>query len=120
MGDFERTSWPEAFPSGFESSNTSGRSGADGVEDGAGASLLPPASLPGWPVSATMAEATYPRRVRRSLSNMRRRLIVAVALVGSVTGLFVGLGSSSASAAQPVAGGNSTGHLGSAGKGSNA
>jgi len=52
---------------------------------------------------------------------MRRGLIVLAALMGSVTGLFVGLGSSSsASAAQSVAASSSTGHLGSGGQGSNA
>jgi hypothetical protein len=52
---------------------------------------------------------------------MRRSLIVAAALMASVTGLVVGVGaSSSASAAQPVASSSSTGHLGSGGQGSNA
>jgi hypothetical protein len=51
---------------------------------------------------------------------MRLGLIAAAALMGSVTGFFIGLGSSSsASAAQPVAAGSSTGHFGSGGKGSN-
>ena len=46
---------------------------------------------------------------------------MAAALIGSVTGLFVGLGaSSSAGAAQPVATSSSPGHLGSGGQGSNA
>ena len=46
---------------------------------------------------------------------------MAAALLGSVTGLYVGLGtSSSAGAAQAVAGSSSTGHLGSGGQGSNA
>ena len=59
--------------------------------------------------------------MRRPLSKMRRGLVVAAALVGSVTGLFVGLGmSSSAEAAQSVATSSSTGHLGSDGHGSNA
>jgi hypothetical protein len=48
-------------------------------------------------------------------------MFVAAALVGSVTGLFVGLGTSpSASAAQPVAGSNSPGGSGSGGAGTNA
>jgi hypothetical protein len=52
---------------------------------------------------------------------MRRGVIAATALMGSVTGLFIGLGSSSsASAAQSAAGSSSTGHLASVGKGSNA
>jgi hypothetical protein len=52
---------------------------------------------------------------------MRRGVIAAVALMGSVTGLFVGLGaSSSASAASSAAGSSPTGHFGSGGKGSNA
>jgi len=66
---------------------------------------------------------SFTRRPRawRSLAKMRRGLIVAAAMVGSVTGLFVGLGTSSpASAAPSVAGRNSSGHLGSGGAGSNA
>jgi hypothetical protein len=52
---------------------------------------------------------------------MKRGLIAAAALMGSVTGLFVGLGAAStASAAQPVAASGSPGHLGSGGQGSNA
>jgi hypothetical protein len=52
---------------------------------------------------------------------MRRGLVVAAALVASVTGTIVGLGaSSSASAAPSAAAGTSAGHLGSGGKGSNA
>ena len=52
---------------------------------------------------------------------MRRGLIAAAALMGSVTGLFIGLGtSSSAGAAQSVAASSSPGHLGSGGQGSNA
>jgi hypothetical protein len=52
---------------------------------------------------------------------MRRGLIVAAALMGSVTGLAVGVGaSSSAGASQSVAASNSPGHLGSGGRGSNA
>jgi hypothetical protein len=59
--------------------------------------------------------------MRRPPSKMRRGLVVAAALMGSVTGLFVGVGtSSSAGAAQSVATSNSTGHLGSGGQGSNA
>jgi hypothetical protein len=94
------------------------------VEDVAGASSappLPPASWSGWPVSATMVGRADRPRVRRSLSYVRRGLIVAAALMGSVTGLFIGLGaSSSAGAAQSAATSSSTGHLGSGGQGSNA
>ena len=85
------------------------------------ASSVPAGSSPGWPVSATMAGQACQPRVRPSLSRMKRGLIAAAALMGSVTGLFVGLGASStASAAQPVAASGSPGHLGSGGQRSNA
>jgi hypothetical protein len=59
--------------------------------------------------------------MRRHLSHMRRGLVVVAALVGSVTGLVVGVGaSSSAGAAQSVASSSTPGHLGSGGQGSNA
>jgi len=59
-------------------------------------------------------------RVRRSLSPLKGGLIVSAALLGSVTGLFIGLGtSSSAGAAQSVVSSSST-HFGSGGQGSNA
>jgi len=68
-----------------------------------------------------MAEQGSRPRMRRPLSKIRRGLVVAAALMGSVTGLFVGLGtSSSAGAAQSLATSSSTGHLGSGGQGSNA
>ncbi len=51
---------------------------------------------------------------------MKRGLIVAAALMGSVAGLVVGVGASSAGAAQPLAATPSPGHLGSGGQGSNA
>jgi hypothetical protein len=58
--------------------------------------------------------------MRQPLSKMRRGLIAAAALMGSVTGLFIGLGtSSSAGAAQSVGASSSAGHLAS-GEGSNA
>ena len=121
MSDYEPTSPRETLPSDPESAKTSGPTVVEGLEGAASASPLPPASSSGWPVSATMAEQGGRPRVRRSLSNMRRGLIVAAALMGSVTGLFVGLGtSSSAGAAQSVAASSSTGHLGSGGQGSNA
>jgi hypothetical protein len=57
--------------------------------------------------------------MRESLSKMRRVLIVAVALLGSVVGLFVGM--SSTASAQSVAASSSPGHRGSGGgHGSNA
>jgi hypothetical protein len=50
---------------------------------------------------------------------MRRGLVVAAALVGSVTGLVVGVGASSAGAAQSATA-STPGHLQSGGQGSNA
>jgi len=121
MSDYERTSPRETLPSDPEPAKTSGPTAVENLEGAASASPLPPVSSSGWPLSATMAGRADRPRVRRSLSNMRRGLIVLAALMGSVTGLFVGLGSSSsASAAQSVAASSSTGHLGSGGQGSNA
>jgi Domain of unknown function (DUF5666) len=80
-------------------------------------------STPGedLPVTATVAARGYRPRLRRPPSIMRRGLFAAAALVGSATGLFVGIGtSSSASAAQPAAASSSPGHFGSGGQGSNA
>jgi hypothetical protein len=64
----------------------------------------------------------HPRwpKARGPLSNLRRGSIVAVALLGSATGLFVGLGSSSAGAAPSVPATGSHGHVGAGGQGSNA
>ena len=119
MSDYEATSPREIPPSDPESGQTSGPMIVGGVQSVTGASPLPRSSSR-WPVSATMAEAVWPPRVRRSPPNMRRGFIVAAALMASITGLLVGLGASSASASQPVPAGRSAGHLGSAGGGSNA
>jgi hypothetical protein len=68
-----------------------------------------------------MSEQARRKKAPAALSSMRRGLIVAIAFVGSVTGLFVGLGPSTpASAAQSAAGSTSTGHGASVGAGSNA
>jgi hypothetical protein len=121
MSDYEPTSPLETLCSDPESAKTSRPTVVRGLEGAASASPLPPASSSGWPLSATMAGRADRRRVRRSLSNMRRGLIVLAALMGSVTGLFIGLGtSSSAGAAQSAAASGSPGHLGSGGRGSNA
>ena len=53
-------------------------------------------------------------------SHLRRKLIVAAALIGSVTGMFVGLQTSSAGAAQSVSATGSHGHPAAGGQGSNA
>ncbi len=120
MSEYEPTSPRKIFPSECES----GRSGPttdEGVNSAASASPLPHASSCSWPVSATMVEHTSRPRARRSLPRIRRGLIMAAATVGSMTGLFIGLGTSSpASAAQSIAGRSSDGHLGSVGEGSNA
>lgn len=87
----------------------------------ASASSVPPSSSPGWPVSATMAAPACRSRARPPLSHTRRALIAVAAVMASVTGLFVGLGTSSAaSATQRVAANGSAGHLGSGGQGSDA
>ena len=84
-------------------------------------SHVPSATSSNWPISAIMAGPADRPRMRRHLSRMRRGLIVAVALMGSVTGLFVGVGtSSSAGGRSALAATRSPGHLGSGGQGSNA
>jgi hypothetical protein len=114
MSDYE-----PASPRDLESCETSGSMPVEDVEGAAFASPLPPAASSRWPISAIMAEQGSRPRLRESLSKMRRALIVAAALMGSVVGLFVGT-SSTASAAQSVAASSSPGHLGSGGQGSNA
>jgi hypothetical protein len=112
----EPTSPRETPSSGLELCETSGPMGIEGLKGAASASPPPPTSSPSWPISASMSEQARRPRVRRSLSNVRRGLIVAAAAMGSVTGLFVGLGtSSSAGAAQTVVASSSSGHLGSSG-----
>jgi hypothetical protein len=94
---------------------------AEACEGAISASPLPSAPSPNWPVSATMAGPACPTNVRRSTSNVRRGLIVAAAAIGSITGMFVGVGASaSAGATQPVAASGSTAHLGSGDQGSHA
>ena len=121
MSDYEPMSPRETLPTGAESGATSGPTVAGALGCAASASPRPPASSPDWPASVTMAEHACLPRVRRSLSNIRRGLIVAAALMGSATGLFVGLGSSPpASAMQSVAANSSAGRPASGGAGSNA
>ncbi len=121
MSDYEPTGPRETLSSHTESAKTSRPrpTVVGGLEIAPSASPLPSSS--GWPLSATMAGSADRPRVRRSLSHTRRGLIVAAALIGSVTGLFIGLGASpSAGAAQSVAASSSLGHFGSGGQGSNA
>jgi hypothetical protein len=121
MRDFESINPGETHPSVLESGRTSRPRVVEDLAGGACPSPRSGATSAEWPLSATMAGPARRPRVRRSLSRMRRGLIVAAAAISSVTGLFVGLGaSSSASAAQLVAGSSSAGHLGSSGQGSNA
>jgi hypothetical protein len=116
----ETTTSPETPPP----DPASGNSSAPAVEDSRGAtstSLLPPASSSGWPASAKTDKRAEPPREREPLAKLMRALIVGTALVGSVTGLFVGLGlSSTAGAAQSVSGSSSSGQLGSGGQRSDA
>ena len=109
----------EILPSDPESGKASG-STVEAMGGTTSASPLPVAPSSG-PISASMSEPARRPRPRESLSHLRHGLIMAAALLGSVTGLFVGLGtSSSAWAAQSVTASSSTGHLESGGQGSNA
>ena len=119
MSDYEPTSPREILPSDPESGKASG-STVEALGGTTSASPLPVAPSFG-PISASMSKPARRPRARESLSRLRQGLIVAAALLGSVTGLFVGLGtSSSAGAAQSVTASSSTGHLESGGQGSNA
>ena len=121
MSDDERTSLGGTPSFDPESGKSTGPTLVEGVQGATSVPPLAPASSPNWPLSATMGGRASLPRARRSLSSMRRGLIVAAAMMSSVTGLFVGLGtSSSASAAQPVAANSPSGHLGSGSQGSNA
>jgi hypothetical protein len=114
MSDYESTSRHD-----LESCETSGPTPVGDLEGAAFASPLPSASSSGWPISAIMAEQGSRPTMRESLTKMRRVLIVAAALMGSVVGLFVG--TSSTASAQSVGASSSAGHLGSGGgHGSNA
>jgi hypothetical protein len=118
MSDFEPTS---PVPRDPESGTTPEPPALEASEVAISASPLPSSSSSTWPVSATMVGQARPPKVRRSVSNIKRGLIVATAAIVSLTGLFFGLGASaSAGATQPVAASSSPGHLGSGGQGSNA
>ena len=121
MSNYERTSPGEALPSDSDSHRASGSTVVECLAGTASASPLRATSSSGWPISAPMVEQGSRPRIRRPPSRTRRGFVVAAALMGSVAGLFIGVGSSPpASAAQSVAPSSSTGHLGSGSQGSNA
>jgi hypothetical protein len=119
MSEHEPTSPREALASDTESGKTSGPTTVAGSWAATSASSHLPASSRNWLLSSTMTGQRSRPKMRGHLSHMRRGLVVAAALVGSVTGLVVGVGaSSSAGAASATA--STPGHLGSGGQGSNA
>jgi hypothetical protein len=120
MSVYEQASHREILPSDPESADTPEPTDVKALEGATSPSALPSMSASNWPVSATMATPGFRPKVRRSPSVIRRGLFTAAAVVGSATGLFVGIGASSAGAAQPVAASSSAGHFGSGGQGSNA
>ena len=121
MSDYEPTGLRGTLFSDPESAKPSRPAVVEGLEGTASASPLPPSCSSGRPASAAMSEQGIRPKMRRPVSKMRRGLIAAAALMGSVTGLFVGIGSSStASALQSVAPSSSSGHFGSGDEGSNA
>lgn len=119
MTDYESISPRENRPSNVESEKTSEPPDVEGIEDAASASPLRPASSSGWPISTAMSEQAGPKESRQPLSHMRRGLIAAAALIGSVTGLYIGLGTSPSAAAAPSVA-SATGHLASVGEAANA
>ena len=120
MSEYEPASPGETLSPEPDRGKPSGAPVVQDLERAASASLLSRAFSSSWPISATMSEQVSRSGPRRSLSTIRQGLIVAAALMGSVTGLFVGIGSSSAAAAQSVATSGPNGHRGSVGAGSNA
>jgi hypothetical protein len=121
MSDYEPTSPQEALASDPESSKTSGPTAIADSGDATSAPSHLPGSSCNWLLSSSMTGQRSRPRTRGHPSHMRRGLIAAAALVGSVTGLVVGVGASSpAGAAQSVATSSSAGHLGSGGQGSDA
>ena len=118
MSDYEPTSPRETLPTDVESDQPRGSTMLRRKASASDSRLAPPSR---WPISGTMSEHARQVRTRESLSRLRRGLIVAAALAGSVTTLFVGPGSSaSAGAAQAVVSSSSTGRVGSGAPGSNA
>ncbi len=121
MSENEPTSRRETHPTQLESLITSEPKAVEGVTGTVSASLLPPRSSPDAPTPVIIAEPGARPLMRRSLSKIRLGVIVAGALMASVTGMLVGLAtSSSASAAQSVSTSRSPGNLGSGAQGSNA
>ena len=119
MSDYEPTSPREAHASDTESSKTSGPTAVADSGAATTASSHLPASSRHWLLSSNMTGQRSWPRMRGHLPHMRQGLVVAAALVGSVTGLIVGVGASSAGAAQSATAGT-PGHFGSSGQGSNA
>ena len=122
MKDYETGCPRDTVPRATASSTTRGEVARDDSGRTTSTTPHPVASSSRWQLSATMdRQARWPG-VRGQLSSPRRALIAATALIGSVTGLFVGLGTSSAGAAQsaPASASASAGHSGAAGQGSNA
>jgi hypothetical protein len=118
MSDYEPTNPRETLPSDVESDKPPGSTVLRGTTSASDSRLAPPSR---WPISGTMSEQARQPRTGESRSHLRRGLIVAAALVGSVTALFVGLGApASAGAAQAVVSSSSAGRFGSGAHGSNA
>src|ERR1700722_13572278 len=120
MSDYEAISPRETRPSDPESGKLSEPTAPEELQGGTAPSPLQSPPSFNWPISATIAGQRSRPTLRAHLSHMRRGLIVAAALFGSVIGLVVGVGGSSAGAAQLVASNGSPGHLGAGGQGSNA
>jgi hypothetical protein len=121
MSNYEAISPRETLPCDPESGKPSEPTALDELQGGTAPPTLQSLPSSNWPISATMAGQGSRPTMRVHLSHMRRGLIVAAALIGSVTGLVVGVGgSSSAGAAQSVASNSTPGHLGAGGQGSNA
>jgi hypothetical protein len=121
MGHDQSSSPPDALQGAVELGTTLSPTVTDCVVCAPVASTLPAEPSLSWPRSATMSERAKRARSRGAPSSLRRDLIVAAAVFGSVTGLFVGLGTSpSAGAAQSASTSGFSGDLGSGGQGSNA
>ncbi len=120
MSDYEPAVPGKGLASDPESSKTSGPTAVAGSGAATSASAHLPVPSHNWLLSSTMTGQRSRPRMRGHLSHMRRGLVVAAALVGSVTGLVVGVGASSSAGAAQSATASPPGHLGAGGQGSNA
>ena len=97
MSNYEPTNPGEILPSDPESGKPPETNRSRRLQNGGNCSIASshhPSPSSDWPISATMTGQRSRPTMRGHLSHLRRGLIAAAALIGSVTGLFIGLGAS--------------------------